>query len=250
MIASAARTMSFAAYDPSVTILVLWDIDHTLLSIGPLSGELYRDTFVKVTAQPFERLADMTGRTDLAITSETLRLHGIVPTDALLASFAEALAAAFDSNRDRLAAQGRALHGARDALQTLAGRDDVVQSVLTGNAEPIARCKLAAFDLDRFVDFDIGAYGMDGAERPPLVALARQRAQDKYGLTFDASTTVLIGDTPKDVEAGHQGGARVVAVATGSSTIDDLKAAGAELVLPDLRDTDAVVAAVLDVSGP
>ncbi|WP_143219802.1 HAD hydrolase-like protein [Actinomadura sp. CNU-125] len=233
-----------------MTILVLWDIDHTLLSIGPLSGELYRDTFMKVTTRPFERLADMTGRTDLAITSETLRLHDIIPTEPLLASFAAALAAAFDTSRDRLATEGHALLGARDALQALAGRDDVIQSVLTGNAEPIARCKLTAFDLDRFVDLDIGAYGMDGAERPPLVALARRRAQRKHGLTFDATTTVLIGDTPKDVEAGHQGGARVVAVATGSSSIEDLKAAGAELVLPDLSDTKAVVTAVLDVTGP
>lgn len=204
----------------------------------------------KVTAQRIERVADMTGRTDLAITSETLRLHGIQPTETLLASFAEVLADAFDRNRERIAAQGRALHGARAALHALAQRNDVIQSVLTGNAEPIARCKLAAFGLDQLIDFDAGAYGLDDTERPPLVALARHRAERKHGIVFDETTTVLVGDTPKDVEAGHQGGARVVAVATGSSTVADLKAAGAEVVLPDLGDTGAVVAAVLDVSGP
>ncbi|MFV2178810.1 haloacid dehalogenase-like hydrolase [Actinomadura sp. LOL_016] len=179
-----------------MTALVLWDIDHTLLSIGPLSGRA-----VPRNVREGDRTAVRAARGhdqphDLATTSETLRLHGITPTEVLLASFADALAAGFDGNRDRLTVQGRALHGAHDALQALAGRDDVVQSVLTGNAEPIARCKLAAFDLDRYVDFNIGAYGMDGAERPPLVALARHRAQHKYGMTFDASATVLIGDTP------------------------------------------------------
>jgi phosphoglycolate phosphatase-like HAD superfamily hydrolase len=98
------------------------------------------------------------------------------------------------------------------------------------------------------MDVEIGAYGLDDAERPPLVKLAQQRAARKYGETFDAATTVLIGDTPNDVRAGHEGGSRVVAVATGSSDEAALRAAGAELVLPDLTDTDAVVQAVLTIS--
>jgi phosphoglycolate phosphatase-like HAD superfamily hydrolase len=121
--------------------------------------------------------------------------------------------------------------------------------VLTGNHKPIALCKLSAFGLNRFVDVEIGAYGLDDTDRPPLVPLARQRAAAKYGETFAAETTILVGDTPLDVEAGHRGGARVLAVATGSSDEAELRAAGAELVLADLTDTDAVVQAVLGVSG-
>jgi phosphoglycolate phosphatase-like HAD superfamily hydrolase len=56
---------------------------------------------------------------------------------------------------------------------------------------------------------------------------------------------VLIGDTPLDVVAAHEGGARAVAVATGPFGQSDLAAAGADAVLADLRDTDAVVAAAL-----
>ncbi|GLX02191.1 hypothetical protein Misp02_62770 [Microtetraspora sp. NBRC 16547] len=79
-------------------------------------------------------------------------------------------------------------------LSALAGRPDVVQSVLTGNMEPIAIGKLTAFGLDRFVDFEAGAYGMDHEERPRLVRLAQQRASAKYGYAFTAENTVLIGD--------------------------------------------------------
>jgi hypothetical protein len=61
---------------------------------------------------------------------------------------------------------------------------------------------------------------------------------------FDETSTVLIGDTPRDVEAGRDGGAYVVAVASDSDSADVLREAGADVVLPDLRDTGAVVEAV------
>ncbi|MFA1538051.1 HAD family hydrolase [Actinomadura monticuli] len=232
------------------TTLVLWDIDHTLISIGGLSGEIYRRTFEQVTGRSIRELADMTGATDLAIITATLQLHEIEPTRELVTEFARQLGGAFDACRAEVAVRGHVLPGARAALDALAAHETVLQSVLTGNAAPIARCKLAAFHLERFFDLEVGAYGMDDTTRPPMVRLARRRLQQLRGITTDAAHTVLIGDTPKDVEAGHEGGARVVAVATGSSTVADLRAAGAELVLDDLADTNAVVRAVIDVSGP
>jgi phosphoglycolate phosphatase-like HAD superfamily hydrolase len=80
--------------------------------------------------------------------------------------------------------------------------------------------------------------------RANLVGIARDRASAKYGVRFDKDTTVLIGDTPRDVQAGRNGGARVVAVASGSDSMEVLHCEGADTVLPDLRDTQAVVSAV------
>ncbi|MBO2448246.1 haloacid dehalogenase-like hydrolase [Actinomadura barringtoniae] len=225
--------------------LVLWDIDHTLVSIDGLSREIYADVFAEITGRPTEKVASMAGQTDLAITAETLRHHGITPSPDLIEAFMGALAEAFSSRRHEIKARGRALDGARAVLEALADRTDVIQSVLTGNMKPVAEYKLTAFDLNHLVDFEVGAYGQDAAERPTLVRLAQDRATSKYGETFDAATTVLIGDTPNDVLAGHQGGARVIAVATGSSTKSQLQEAGAELVLNSLTDTDAAVRAIL-----
>jgi phosphoglycolate phosphatase-like HAD superfamily hydrolase len=191
----------------------------------------------------------MAGRTDRAIISETLRLNGIAPADEVVTAFADVLAAAFTARRDEIGPRGRELPGARAVLKELASRADVVQSVLTGNMKPIAVCKLTAFGLHDLVDFDVGAYGLDGLDRPPLVGLARRRAERKFGEAFDAATTVLIGDTPFDVDAGHRGGARVVALATGASDERTLRAAGAEVVLADLTDTGAVVRVLLRVSA-
>jgi phosphoglycolate phosphatase len=75
--------------------------------------------------------------------------------------------------------------------------------------------------------------------------VARRKAERKYGVGFDGTATVLVGDTPLDVAAGREGGARVVAVATGPYGVDELKASGADAVLPDLGDTDGALAAIL-----
>lgn len=121
----------------------------------------------------------------------------------------------------------------------------VTQSVLTGNIKPVAIIKLAAFGLDPYLDFEIGAYGSDDPVRANLVEIARQRASQKYRLPFNETSTVLIGDTPSDIKTARQGGARIIAVASGQSDVAELRAAGAEIVLSDLADTARLAAPII-----
>jgi phosphoglycolate phosphatase len=107
----------------------------------------------------------------------------------------------------------------------------------------VAITKLVTFGLDAHIDFDVGAYGSDDPVRSKLVEVARQRAAAKYRTEFGRAT-VLIGDTPSDIAAGSDAGAFVIAVASGRSSMDELRAAEAEVVLPDLTDTDALVQVV------
>ncbi|HEY7483213.1 MAG TPA: haloacid dehalogenase-like hydrolase [Streptosporangiaceae bacterium] len=226
--------------------LVLWDIDHTLINAGGVSRQLYATAFSKVTGRALEHLADMAGRTERAIAADTLTLNGLVASEAVLVELCAAVAAEFVANEALVRRRGRALPGAAAALAAVARRPEAVQSVLTGNIESVAVSKLTAFGLARYIDFAVGAYGMDHADRPRLVRLAQQRAAAAYGRPFSRESTVLIGDTPHDVTAGHLGGARVVAVASGYSDRAALEAAGADVVLDDLSDTGAVLAALLD----
>jgi phosphoglycolate phosphatase-like HAD superfamily hydrolase len=55
---------------------------------------------------------------------------------------------------------------------------------------------------------------------------------------------VYIADSVRDVEAARTGGARCLAVASGRSSVSELRAAGADAVLRELTDTAAVLAAV------
>lgn len=120
----------------------------------------------------------------------------------------------------------------------------VIQSVLTGNIMPNALVKLSTFGLDRWLDLNVGAFGEDRRVRADLVPVAQSRAAERYGFDAGRSVTVLIGDTRLDVRAGLDGGARVVGVATGVATTDELKDAGADAVLADLSDVAGLLAAL------
>jgi phosphoglycolate phosphatase len=225
-------------------VLVLWDIDHTLIESGGVGRQVYAAAFEKVTGRRLEHMAELSGRTEPMIFRETLQLHGIDDPGDLFDRFAEEQARGYAEHADELRTKGRVLPGAAEVLRILASRDDVIQSVLTGNIHQSAQIKLTTFGLDRYLDLDIGAYGTDDEVRAHLVEIARQRATAARGVYFDRDTTVLIGDTPNDIKAARDGGARVIAVATGKDSEEDLTKAGADTVFADLTDIDALLAAI------
>jgi phosphoglycolate phosphatase-like HAD superfamily hydrolase len=172
-----------------------------------------------------------------------LEVAGVDAAEELLDRFEEELVRAMGSRLDLLETHGRALPGTHQALEHLHGEAQVVQSLLTGNVERNAMLKLQPFGLARFIEFGCGAYGSDHRVRGELVAIARQRTRQAHGA--DPADVVLIGDTPLDVAAAREGGARAVAVATGPFDEGQLAESGADAVLPDLSDTERVTEAVL-----
>lgn len=223
--------------------LVLWDVDHTLIDCDGIGREAHEAALARIIGREPE-LPFLGGRTDLGVIAEALRAYGIDPTPAVLDEACATLAAEFQARAGRLAVRGRALDGAATALARLDSDPGVVQSLLTGNLRPIAEIKLTAYGLGARLDLDAGAYGGDHTDRAELVGLARKRATQRYGDPFDAATTVVIGDTPNDVTAGQRGGAHTIAVATGRNPAAELRAAGADVVLPNLADLEALLAAI------
>jgi phosphoglycolate phosphatase len=146
---------------------------------------------------------------------------------------------------DQMRSDGRVLDGAVAALRACQQVPGVHQSVLTGNLYPLAVLKMKVFGLAGFVDLRIGAFGGDGVDRAELPRHAWRRAQQTTGHRFTGAETVIIGDTLLDVATGKKAGARVVAVATGPASAAELGAAGANVVLPSLTNTEAVMEAVL-----
>jgi phosphoglycolate phosphatase len=226
------------------TRLVLWDIDHTLIETRGVGSRVYAEAFAKVTGRPLEKMPELAGRTEPVIFREALKINGVEADEDLYNQFAAEQAQGYTAHLDELRARGRALPGAAEALRALSQRDDVIQSVLTGNTRPSSEIKLRAFDLDNYLDFDIGAYGTDDDTRANLVGVARQRAEKAHSVNFDDGATILIGDTPNDVAAAQASGARIIAVATGKDTAAALATAGADMVLPDLTNTSVVLAAI------
>jgi phosphoglycolate phosphatase len=221
-------------------LLLLWDIDHTLIVASGVGREIYALAFERVFGRPLVHLADMSGRTEYAITRDTLALNGVEPDhpdhpDRSAEAFYAALCDGARSLAGRMREEGRTLPGAREALTVLTA-DGTVQSVVTGNLPDIAATKLRTFGLDGFLDLEIGGYGDIARDRAVLVRMAIELAEEKYDRAFGAENTVVIGDTTHDVKGALDNGAFAVGVATGVNSMDDLYAAGAHLVLPDLVD--------------
>jgi phosphoglycolate phosphatase-like HAD superfamily hydrolase len=224
--------------------LILWDIDHTLIETGGVGSEVFKDAFEQVTGRHINELADVTGRTEQVIFRETLDLYDIEDPGDYFPKFVEAQAAGYRARAEEMRQRGRALPGAREALAAFAELPHITQTILTGNPKPSAIAKLETFDLTHWLDIDIGAYGTDDSERPNLVAIAQTRAANRNGHTYTRETTYVIGDTTSDVEAALKGGAQIIAVASGKTTADELRKAGAAKVLKDLADTASLIEAV------
>jgi len=228
-------------------LLVLWDVDFTLVDTRGVGTALYRLAFAEVFGRELPVTSvrvDMGGRTDRAIALDVLALAGIPDPAAEVRRFEAALARLAPGVAEMVLARGRALPGAKTAIAALAA-GGARQSLLTGNVKAMATVKLTPFGLTEHLDLDIGAYGDESAIRADLVHLARDRAQQTYGTDFSGEATVLVGDTPLDVEAALATGARAVGVATGRPSLADLEAAGPHAVLADLTNTEQVLAAVL-----
>jgi phosphoglycolate phosphatase-like HAD superfamily hydrolase len=236
--------------------LVLWNIGLTLVDAARVDRAAYAEAFRATTGRPLIRLPQMAGRTDSEIFFEALAVNAAGPQpgdpagEELLGRFAAQLATAYHARRDLITEQGRLMPGARDAVAAVRRLPGLVQTVVTGAIKPNAVEVLRAFDLDRFLDTEIGGYGSGVYPKGAMLLDARGRAAEKYRADFTEHTTVYIADSIRDAEAARIGGARSIGVASGRSAAGELRDAGADLVLDDLADTEAVLAAVDRLTVP
>jgi phosphoglycolate phosphatase len=196
-------------------LLVLWDIDGTLVHSAGHGRYAFEDAFEAVVGRQPEWV-EYAGRTDHQIALSMLEGS----TDHLPAVL-ERLVVNLEERKEAMADEGHVYPGVPEALAALHEADGVINSLLTGNVRANAAAKVSAFGLDRWLDFEAGAYGSDPHERrSDLVAIARERA------------------------AAREAGARAVAVATGFAELAALRASEPDALLEDLSDTEAALRAI------
>jgi phosphoglycolate phosphatase len=183
------------------------------------------------------------GRTDAWIVSAALAAHGVPRDSPALRRFPHVYLSHLAQELGQPGPRKGILPGVRELLDVLASRDDVYVALLTGNYEAAAQVKLEYFDLWRY--FPCGAFGDDAPDRNGLLPKAVARVAACGGPLVAAADAVVIGDTPLDVACAIASGARSIGVATGSHSVEELRAAGADAVFEDFARTDDVLAAIL-----
>jgi phosphoglycolate phosphatase len=188
-----------------------------------------RDAF---TGVPFN------GRTDAWILAQAAVRHGVDPLN--LPKFKPLYLEYLADELHRPGPRKGVMPGVRDLLDALTSRTDVFLALLTGNFAEGARLKLEHFNLWQY--FECGAFGDIVHERNELLFDALARVEACSGLRAQPSQSIVIGDTPLDVGVALAGGARSIAVATGSHTTDQLRISGADIVFEDLSELEKVLA--------
>ncbi|MFB8201927.1 HAD family hydrolase [Kitasatospora purpeofusca] len=232
-------------------VLVLWDIDRTLVYVGETDRAVYREAFREVVGRDATKLPERgTGRTMPLAVRELLTANDADCGDieALAERITALLPERLAARATQLRSAGTLMPGATAALAAVDHNPNLVATVVTGNLQQNAEIKLRAFGLDQYLDLTVGGYASDDSHRPSLVKVAQRRAAARYKTAFERPNTVIIGDSLEDVRTGAEGGAAVIAIASGTTSAEQLAAAGADRVLDSLRDPASVLRAIAELT--
>lgn len=211
---------------------ILFDIDGTLITTGGAGGEAWKRAFVELYGNPLDiREVTESGMTDPEV--GRVALQNILGRDpdakelaAAMGHYLRHLASAVEESDGY-----RVMPGIEELLERLVDSGHLL-GLTTGNVEAAAHIKLARGRLNRY--FSFGGYGSDSNQRVELTRRALDRGKLVSGGVLDPGNAISVGDTPRDVAAGHGAGIEVVGVATGNFTVEELRQAGANWAIPDV----------------
>ncbi len=222
--------------------LVLFDIDGTLIADDGAARAAFAEALTAIYAFRGEvRGYDFSGRTDPQIAHMILRDHGWSAPDVdsrLPALWNHYLAGLARNVPGRV----RMLPGVVALLDAVRRTANLTIALLTGNIEPGARLKLEPVGLN--ASFPFGAYGSDSPRREDLPPIAVERAARACGHAFRSSDVVIIGDSIYDVRCGVPHGATTIAIASGKTPAETLKAEKPDYFFHSALELDGILAAM------
>jgi phosphoglycolate phosphatase len=217
-----------------VKLLLLWDIDGTLIASGGAGMRALQVALRNVFGIEGS-LADIdfAGRTDAWIMRQVFQKFGLPATDENFSRYFEGYVAALPAELAN--PHARVLPGVREILRAVEREGGIAQGLLTGNMRRGAQLKLAHHGL--WEHFAFGAFADDSEFRNELGPHAVRRALERHGVNFAADRIWVIGDTPHDIACGKIIGARTLGVGTGGASVEVLRSHAPTAVLEDLSDT-------------
>lgn len=212
---------------------VLFDIDGTILVTGGAGGVAWQRAFEELHGVE----ANIAEHTDAGMTDPEIAaiiFREVIGREGSQEERAQAIGCYLKHLPDAVAESPgyRVMPGVETLLDRLIDAGTLL-GLVTGNIEAAAHIKLARARLNRF--FSFGGYGSDSADRTEVTVAALGRGSLVSGGTLGDGACIAVGDTPRDVVAGHGAGIEVVGVATGSYTVEQLREAGADFALASVE---------------
>lgn len=220
-------------------MLYLFDIDGTLISPGPSARKAINQAIENFTGIPPNlQIKDVAGLTDRLIVRNTLGKCG---TDGAITEVITDIINDYLTIFENTYFESKEAFVYEDALHLVhkVKENGLALALLTGNVKRGAQIKLGRFDLMKH--FSFGAFGDDGETRYDLPIIARNRAQEVLGKTYEFDEIVLVGDTPEDAKAAKINGCKSIIVCRRQEWYDDIVKAGADLIVDSLDDPAIVI---------
>jgi phosphoglycolate phosphatase-like HAD superfamily hydrolase len=215
--------------EPAGIRAVLFDIDGTLLVTGGAGGVAWQRGFEELYGVE----ANVAEHTDAGMTDPEIAaiiFREVIGREGSAGERARAIGCYLKHLPGAVAESDgyRVMPGIEELLDRLIDSGFLL-GLVTGNIEAAAHIKLARAGLNRF--FSFGGYGSDSPDRTEVTKAALRRGELVSGGTLTDGACIAVGDTPRDVKAGHGAGLRVAGVATGSYSVGELRGAGADWAL-------------------
>lgn len=223
-------------------LLVLFDLDGTLTESFALDATVFLDTVRKTfgfhdISEDWASYRHVTGAGVLREIFEA-RL-GRPPTHEEVGRVQSRLIASLRVGIEE-AGGIKPIPGAVEMLMRLVGSpSEYAVALASGNWAAVARLLLDSAGLR--ADGVPAAYSDDATTREDICRLARQRAEEQHGRTFER--VVYVGDGTWDVRAAEALGYGFVGIGRGAAAAK-LREAGAAEVRPDFQDAEAFLVAV------
>ena len=212
--------------------LLLFDIDGTIIRGKNPHIQSFEHALMTVHDLTISIDAvEIAGSTDRLVLEHILNAHGI--SDHKIEECFECMTLFFTKAISESAIE--ILPGVIDILEILCRNESVIIGHVTGNVKKIADAKMRKVGLHAY--FMVGGYGCsEHSARYELVHTASDMAQKIFSFDKKKDKIFVIGDTPRDVEAGKNAGAITIAVATGHHTIDELNTYEPDLLVNNLEE--------------
>jgi phosphoglycolate phosphatase-like HAD superfamily hydrolase len=218
--------------------LILFDIDRTLIFNSKAHHKAFSEAFKKVYGVDTSiEIINHHGMTDQQIIIEVLKKNGLRAKE-IKPKIKECMKVMVDSFNEFIENEKIvSLDGIQNLLDAL-NKNGFLMGLVTGNLEDIARGKLKKAGINHY--FKVGGFGSDDIKRVNLVKLAIKRAEKNF--SFKSNNNVfLIGDAPQDMKAGKEARVKTIGVTTGIYSKEQLKNAGADFVVANLKDKNKIL---------
>ena len=209
--------------------LVIFDLDGTLIDSEALIVATVTEAFQAVNEpvpdeNAIRAISGITARDALAMLAPKADPARV---DVLLESYASHYRARSAASREPLFA------GALEALDRLQAMPETILAVATGKGYTGAVTLLEHHGIvGRFNSIETPTHNR-GKPDPEMIEVAMRKAG------VDAGHTVMVGDTVHDMHMAKAAGVRAIGVAWGYHEIEDLRDAGADMVLRTFSELDA-----------